>query len=217
MYTLNPDDAIANGGEKLVFFHPESSDQLIKVINPRYINYMNTAWPISTKLRRLPHYWFYIKEVTEHVYAREANIPNMHFLQNITGLVDTNLGLGMTVQAVKKKNGELASSLAQIINAGEYSEKHDQALKEILEWAEGTYIIIRDLTTRNMVCDEVNEHFVLIDGIGARHLPSLRSISRLYNQRSNRKRTKKLRKRFSNQLSNNKHNPIDISQSRVSG
>lgn len=217
MYTLDPNNAIANGGEKLVFFHPDNDNQLIKVINPRYINYMNTAWPISTRLRRLPHYWFYIKEVTEHVYSREANIPNMHFLQNITGLVDTNLGLGVSVEAVKKKNGELASSLAQIINAGEFSSVHDKALQDILIWVEDTYIIIRDLTTRNIVWDELNEHFVIIDGIGARHLPSLRSISRTYNRRSNRKRANKLRKRFANQLDKNKHNLINISESHISG
>ena len=200
MYQLCKDEALAAGGERIVFAHPESSDLLIKVISPRYINYMNTARKFSTKFRRLPYYWFYINELVEHVSLREVGVPDRHFIQDIVGLVDTNLGLGMVVRAIRKENGDLADSLAQIIDAGLFGEVHHRALEALLAWIESTYVIVRDLTARNIVWNEGGQHFVVIDGIGARYLPSLRTISRTYNQRSNKKKVAKLRMRVRRQL-----------------
>lgn len=53
-------------------------------------------------------------------------------------------------------------------------------------------MIIRDLSLNNIVWDEPGKLFVVIDGIGARPLPSLRQFSALYNKRANNKRAKKL-------------------------
>ena len=196
MLNLSLDQAVAQGGEKIVFHHPDSEGLLVKVINPRYINYMDTNWPISTRLRRLPHYWFYVNELIEHVFSREAEITHSDYIQDIVGLTDTNLGLGMIVRAVTKKDGQLAVSLKDIIDNKQYGDKHHAAVNALIEWINDNYIIIRDLTAANIVWDEYNEHFVLIDGIGARRLPSLRSISRRYNQYGNRKRTEKLKFRL---------------------
>ena len=203
MIQLSAENALAQGGEKIVFNHPSSEDLLVKVINPRYARYMDDNWPISTRLRRLPHYWFYINELIEHVFSREAEIPNNHFIQNIVGLTDTNLGLGMIVEAVRNNDGELACSLAEIIDKKEYSQIHHDATLEMIDWINDNYIIVRDLTAANIVWNEKENHFVLIDGIGARRLPSLRSVSKRYNQHSNIKRTEKLKKRLNNQLSKN--------------
>ncbi len=200
MYILSRDDALAAGGERIVFAHPDSSDLLIKVISPRYIDYMNRARRLTTKLRRLPYYWFYINELVEHVSLREANVPDRHFIQDIVGLVDTNLGLGMVVRAIRKRDGGLADSLSEVIDGGQFTSLHRRALVELLAWIESTYVIIRDLTARNIVWDECGQHFVVIDGIGARYLPSLRTVSRNYNQRSNRKKAAKLRGRVNRQL-----------------
>lgn len=200
MYTLSMERAIASGGERIVFDHPDSNEYLIKVISPRYINYMNTARRFSTKLRRLPYYWVYINELVEHIALREDRVPGKHFIQEVVGIVDTNLGLGMVVKAVRKANGELASSLAELIDGNQFTELHRAALEDLLVWINSTYVIIRDLTARNMVWDERGQHFVVIDGIGARHLPSLRTVSRRYNQRSNNKKVAKLRMRVRKQL-----------------
>lgn len=200
-YVLSKDDALASGGERIVFEHPQSPDLLIKVISPRYINYMNRERKITTKLRRLPYYWFYINELIEHVSLREEDVRDRRFIQDIVGLVDTNLGLGMVVRAIRKPNGDLADSLAAIIDSDQFTLTHRQALDDLLIWIESTYVIIRDLTAHNLVWDEGGQHFVVIDGIGARYLPSLRTISRIYNRRSNRKKTAKLRLRVRRQLS----------------
>jgi len=72
-----------------------------------------------------------------------------------------------------------------------------------MHWLDNHYIIVRDLTAANIVWDECNEYFVLIDGIGARRLPSLLSFSKRYNQYGNRKRTTKLKFRLNKQLKSN--------------
>ncbi len=199
MYTLSMECAVASGGERIVFDHPDSSEYLIKVLSPRYRNYMNTARRFSTKLRRLPYYWVYINELVEHIALREDHVPGKHFIQEVVGVVDTNLGLGMVVKAVRNTNGELASSLATLIDSHQFTELHRAALEDLLAWINSTYVIIRDLTARNMVWNERDGHFVVVDGIGARHLPSLRTVSRRYNQRSNRKKVAKLRARVRKQ------------------
>lgn len=149
----------------------------------------------------MPYYWFYIKEVIEHVSLREENVRDRHFLQHLVGFADTNLGLGMVVKAVRKADGDLADSLSTLIDTDQFTPLHQHALDELLSWIESTWVIIRDLTARNIVWDERHQHFVIIDGIGARYLPSLRTISRAYNRRSNRKKIAKLRMRIRHQLS----------------
>lgn len=200
MITLQTDQAIAYGGEKLVFAHPRHPDRLIKLISPKFVRYMNKAWPYSTRFRRIQYHWSFINELKEHVFSREKQLPHPEYLQDIIGLTDTSLGIGMVVTAIRKSNGELADTLSTIIDQGRYSEEHAKALEQLLQWIEEQYIVIRDLATHNLVWHEQAGHFVIIDGIGARRLPSLRSISRSYNQRSNRKRTAKLRLRVNRQL-----------------
>ncbi|WP_444922338.1 YrbL family protein [Microbulbifer sp. CnH-101-G] len=197
---LRLDQAIANGNERLVFPHPESDDLLIKVISDRFRKRMDHKYSISTRLRRLTYYWPYMKEVSEHIYLREGQVENTHFVQDFKGFVDTNLGLGITVKAVKKHNGELADTLSALISSKQFNQEHADRLNDLFKWLERTFIVVRDLRTVNIVWDEINGHFVIIDGIGSRRLPSLRSVSRLYNQRANRRRITKLCQRLKNDL-----------------
>ncbi|WP_444885154.1 YrbL family protein [Microbulbifer sp. PSTR4-B] len=197
---LRLDQAIAKGNEKLVFPHPESDDLLIKVISDQFRRTMDYKFSISTRLRRLTYYWPYIKEVSEHIYLREGKVKDTHFVQEFKGFVDTNLGLGITVRAVKKHTGELADTLHKLITSQEFNQKHIDGLIDLLKWLEQTFIVVRDLRTVNIVWDEINSHFVVIDGIGSRRLPSLRTISRLYNQRANRRCTAKLRRLVNKEL-----------------
>ena len=51
--TLSGVTPIKSGGEKLVFWHPEQPGQLIKLINSRYIQYMNKQWPLMMRFQRI--------------------------------------------------------------------------------------------------------------------------------------------------------------------
>ena len=203
MLILSNKEPVASGGQRTVFFHPEIDNYLVKVISREYMESVKKMWPISTRLRRLPYYWVYINEIVEFFFVREKEVANKHFIQTIIGFADTDIGLGLVVEAVRKKNGELANSLSEIIINGEYTQQHLQGMEELIDWINSNYVVVRDLTTRNIVWDEQNEHFVLIDGIGVKNLPSLRSFSKSYNARANRKRTEKLRLRLTRQLTSN--------------
>ena len=164
-------------------------------MNPRFMNYMNKQWPISTKLRRFHYYWFIVNELEEFIYSRQEKMDGLHYLQMFSGFEDTNLGLGVVVEAVLREDGTLGETLHDLLESDRYDDQIKTALDEIIEWINSSYLIIRDLSTKNIVWNEKEGHFVIIDGLGARRLPSLRSFSQKYNQRANRKRTAKLRQR----------------------
>jgi len=200
MYILDQQDVVAAGGERLLFIHPESRDFLIKVLNTKHAGSRRTVRGFLRGFSRLPLYGFYISELVEYVALREKSAPCMHFLQQTLGVVDTNLGLGLVVAAVRDRNGGMAMSLEKIIKNGLFSPKHRAALDELLAWIESTYVILHDLRPCNVVWNEIDEHFVVIDGIGSKGRPSLRTFSETYNRRSNRKRVAGLRARVQRQL-----------------
>lgn len=204
MISLSQQDPVAKGGEKLVYLHPQDDSKLIKIINPAYIGFMQKNYWLSYRLRRLKHYWFFSNMVTEHIASREENIANKHFLQAVDGFADTDLGFGLVVKAVKNIDGSLGFTLGDLLKANKFNDQHRVALNAFVEWMKGTHIIIRDLWLDNLVWDEQGQFFVLIDGIGGRYLPTLRSYSRWYNLRGNRKRAEKLLKRVGRSLTQSK-------------
>ncbi|MES2720024.1 MAG: YrbL family protein [Pseudomonadota bacterium] len=197
---LTHETPIKSGGEKLVFLHPHQPGQLIKIINTRYIRYMYAQWPLLIRLQRLAHYWSHQRELMEHIAARAHGVQKLHHMQTITGLADTDLGLGIVITAIVKRNGQLADTLSERIQQGQFGQKEAAALHQFCEWLATAPLIVRDLTTRNLVWDETGEHFVVIDGVGARLRPSLRSLSSHYNRYSNCKKIEKLKQRVMHQL-----------------
>lgn len=211
MLELDLDQALAKGSENLVFQHPDNPKWLIKVLNPKYRHFADTERPISTRLRRISYYWAYVNEIIEHVAMRDGNVPDIHFVQKIIGFADTSLGLGLVFRAVRNEQGGLAYNLHQLIERGGFGEEQDRALDDILHWMRNNHVIIRDLSLNNMVWDHDRRCFVIIDGIGARYLPSLRPFSKAYNLRSNRKRADKVRARVAKKLARypqNLENPV---------
>lgn len=197
---LSKQDSVANGVEKMIYFHPEDKNKLLKVINPSYIDFMKENHPLSYRLRRLTHYWFFSNMVTEHIASREEDIDNKHHLQKILGFEDTDMGLAVVVEAIRNSDGSLGYTLGDILRKGLYKEEHKKALADFICWIQTTNIIVRDLSSGNLVWHEEGKYFVLVDGIGARYLPTLRAYSRRYNLRGNRKRGAKLEDRVQRSL-----------------
>lgn len=194
--TLSTTSPIKSGGEKLVFWHPGQQGHLIKVINTRYFDYMHKQWPVMMRLQRLAHYWSYLRELTEHIAARANGVPDLHHLQNITGLVDTDLGLGLVTEAVTRPDGQLAWTLGDLIEQGRYDQTQQAAFERFCQWLSDAPLIIRDLSVHNLVWQEDGGYFVVIDGVGGKIRPTLRSFSDYYNRRSNRQKVAKLKERI---------------------
>lgn len=186
---------IKSGGEKLVFLHPHQPGHLIKVINPRFFNYMHKQWPFMMRLQRLAHYWSYLRELTEHIAARTYNVPDLHHLQNITGLVDTDIGLGIVTEAITRRDGQLADTLGNLIDQARFNSIEQAAFLRFCDWLSQAPLIVRDLSVHNLVWHEDGRHFVVIDGVGGKIRPTLRSFSASYNRRSNRLKVEKLKQR----------------------
>ncbi len=199
---------LASGSEKSIYQHPDSPQHLIKVWHEEYFYKIRKENPIFTRLRRLPRYSAILKEFTEHLCVREWNDQHI-FIQKIVGVVDTDLGVGLVVRKVARKNGDLARNLSDLLNSGEFSSDHRAALDEFLNWLKGSGVIVRDLGTKNLVWDEIEERFVVIDGIGGKARISLREYCKWYNRRSNNRRADKLLSRVEHILRG-----IDKSHSR---
>lgn len=208
MISLSQQEPVAKGGEKLIYFHPQDDSKLIKVINPSYIDFMQKNYSLTYRLRRLKHYWFFANTMIEHIASSEEDVANKHFLQAVDGFVDTDLGFGLIVKAVKNLDGSLGHTLGDLLMANQFNDQHRLALNAFVDWMKETHIIIRDLWLDNLVWDEQGQYFVLVDGIGGRYLPTLRSYCRWYNLRGNWKRAEKLLKRVDrslNQVETNKN------------
>lgn len=199
MYELSKHDPIAAGGEKIVFVHPDSDKLLIKVWKTEYFEETRKLYPLLCRFRRLPRYITLTKEIVEHIALREQNIET-RYLQKFYGLVDTDLGLGMVVDAVRDRDGELAKSLNQLVEEKKFTHQNQKALDQLFSWLEENYVIVRDFSTNNVVWDDVNKHFVVIDGIGARERLSLRELSNRYNKYSMKKKIMKLKSRLEKAL-----------------
>jgi hypothetical protein len=194
-YKLANQKPLAAGSEKLIFQHPDSANLLIKVWHQQFFDRTRKRHPITTRFRRLPRYCALMNEITEHFAVREQN-RDTSYIQCIIGLVDTDIGPGLVVEAVTQKDGSLAKTLKQTIETREYGPAHETALNNLLNWINQTNVIIRDLGINNMVWDEANERFVIIDGIGSKPSVSLRQLFRGYNKRSNKQRADKIRRRI---------------------
>jgi hypothetical protein len=190
-YILSDAKPLASGKEKIVFQHPECDDLLIKVLQDRYLDDLRKRHSILHRYLRFTRYSAIINEVTEHVALREQN-EYLGYVQNLYGFVDTDMGFGIVVEAIKDRSGELAKTLKEIAEGG-ISEVHLRAFDDLMKWLESTHVVVRDFRLKNMVWNELNNQFVIIDGIGSRPVPSLRTFSKRYNRYSIKKRIKKLR------------------------
>jgi hypothetical protein len=197
-YILSDKKPLAKGGEKIVFQHPESDDLLIKVWQDRYLDDLRKRHSILSRHLRTPKYSALLNEVVEHVAVRELG-EYSGYMQNLYGFVDTDMGLGIVVEAVRDKQGNLAKTLNEIVESG-ITEVHQRAFDDLMEWLYATHVVVRDYSLKNVVWDELNNQFVIIDGIGSRPVPSLRTFSKRYNRYSTKKKINKLRKRLENKI-----------------
>lgn len=173
---------VAKGQRCLVFQHPQFDNLLIKVVNPEFKDRKNykTKW-----LKRFPainRYRLskcYLRELIESMRLRF----NDHYtppscLQQVVGLVDTNLGLGLVVVAEKGREGQYAKTLEAYIKENAFIQPIQQKLEAFYQSLINCDVAVSDCCPRNIVYaynETAGDHFVLIDGIGEKNLiPFLR-------------------------------------------
>lgn len=196
--TLATLDPIGRGAQKLVFRHPDDPRVLVKVVNPEFIRRHDRKDAFYKRRRRIGHYRAFEREVREHLASRARHAgryaPCRH-LQNILGMVDTDLGAALLVEAVLDENEQPAPSLADLCRRGQFGPREQQALDTFVDWALTSNVLINDLSPDNLVWHR-DGHFVLIDGMGDRAAIPVRSHSQWLNRRYKLKKIDQLRQQI---------------------
>lgn len=212
-FTLKDRTPVAVGCMRLVYQHPENETLLIKVIRPEAVEErwgMGRAW--YKRRRRYGRFSSYIREIQEYVAAWEAHGRSLHFVQKIVGFAETDMGLGLIVEAARDRSGNYARSLEQFLRAGEYTPEIEAALERVIEELLNSNIVISDPHAGNLVfaySKEHGDHFVLIDGLGNNNILPFKFISRAINRRSKLRRFRCLR-RYISTVSDTRFGSTDI-------
>jgi len=187
---------IASGKFRLVYEHPDNRNLLIKVIRPEMIDKRwGSGSPWYKRRRRMKQYSLYLREINEFLATCAADGKAPSFAQKITGLIETDLGLGLITEAARDRGGNLGLPLKRLLVDQRFDDVARAALDRFTEALLKSNIVIADLHTGNIVYaynETEGDHFVLIDGIGAATLIPLKVWSRRVNLSSKKSSIAKL-------------------------
>jgi hypothetical protein len=201
---LNQNEYLAEGMTRYVYVHPENPDLLIKILKCTIKKWVNNE---ELSVRNYHRFFKYLlRELAEYARLKLHFAPNSpsNYIQQIIGFADTNLGLGLVVQAEKNEQGNYAKTLFDVITDGQFNEQAEQHLEEFLAHMTDIDICVIELTANNVVYafkPSKGYHFVLVDGFGektllsfAQYSFSLRKIKRIKTIKSLRRQVSYLLK-----------------------
>ena len=196
MLKLKNKDPVSKGRCRLVFEHPASSDLLVKVIRPdvleRRFGKGTQPWRFK-KNRRYGQYISFHREMQEYLVSRAESTTSRFHVQTIVGFADTDLGLGMIVEAVRNVDGTLALPLGQLIKSGLFDEEAEEALERFFSQMLASRIVFSDLNLGALVYQSTRKEFIMIDGLGITNPIPIKALSSWANRRSKEKRFAKFR------------------------
>lgn len=189
------------GHQRLVFQHPEQSDLLIKVLRVEYVQEKyGPNGSLHNRCRRCREYQPFFMEFREYLVACARAPSCLPYIQEIVGLVWTDLGLGLIVRKISARDGASAPTLDRFLRLhGKLDPERKRLLDDCLRCLEESDVIVDDLNDCNLVLgvDHTGtERFVLIDGIGSSTLVPIKALSALANRWSKRRRIARLRARI---------------------
>lgn len=189
-------EPVARGRMRLVFRHPLDASQLIKVIRPEAIEERwGAGQPWYKKRRRFRQYISYIRECEEYIAGCARHHGGVPFAQKITGFVETDLGLGLVVQAALDHEGNLAPTLAQLVFENRFDETIRAEFEIFTRRLIESDLIVADLKPANVVrahSAELGHHFVMIDGLGISTIVPFKAFCPALNRLSKRGRVRGL-------------------------
>lgn len=209
---LKDQQPIAKGRMRLVFEHPSEPGLLVKVIRPDVIDARwGSGAPWYKRQRRYRQYTSYVREMEEYIAGSAGRPEPYPFAQKITGFAQTDLGLGLVMEAVKGRDGHLAPTLVQLIAEHRFDEKIRADLETFIQAVVESDLVIADFNLNNMVYGHDarhGDHFVLIDGLGLSTILPLKLLSRRFNRMSKRGRVKQMRGKIERTLRSHQHPPL---------
>ncbi|TCS38873.1 YrbL family protein [Reinekea marinisedimentorum] len=180
---LQPHKPIAVGKTRYIYEFPGKPELLVKVHRPV------SAPAGASRFKQ----WFASAEdrfIYKTGYLRELNIyldsrygkqdPMVQHIAPIGGFVDTDMGIGLVVSAVRDKDGNLAPTLNELIKQKRMNPARIEKVKTVLEKIDQSDLVLGDLNAGNLVLEQTedgNEDFYLIDGLGERTFIPIQSFS----------------------------------------
>lgn len=186
------------GHQRLVFQHPEQPDLLIKVLRAEYVQEKyGPDGSFHNRHRRCREYHPFFTEFREYLVVCARAPQCLPFIQEIVGLVWTDLGLGIVVRKVLGRDGASAPTIDRFLRwHGKLDADRKHLLDECLLNLERSDIVFDDLNDCNLVLGVDTsgaERFVLIDGIGSSTLVPIKALIPAANRWSKRRRIARLR------------------------
>jgi hypothetical protein len=186
---------LASGSQRQVFDHPSDSNLLIKVMREPF---GTPPWYRRRLKSRYGKFRSALREIEEYV-ALQAGAPgNVDLVERVAGLVETDMGLGLAVEALRGRDGTLAPTLHDILKRGGFTPDVAAKLDRFLARVLGTDLVAYDTKARNIVFAHDpatgEDRFVLVDGMGERLTLKLNVISRRLNRFNKGRRVNRLRR-----------------------
>ena len=198
---LRHDKPRAGGSQRLVFDHPDDPGLLIKVMrDPSGV----LRWYKRRLKSRYGQFRSALREIEEYV-ALQAGAPgNVDLVERVVGIVETDMGLGLAVEALRDRAGNLAPTLADVLRQGAFTPAVEAKLDHFLARVLATDLVAYDTKARNIVYaydpTTGEERFVLVDGMGERLTLPLNVLSRRLNRFNKGRRVNRLRREIAGTL-----------------
>lgn len=199
---LSTQTPIAVGKTRFVYAFPNKPNLLIKV------HRRNPNEDLSTPFKR----WFanaedkfvfmtgYMRELSIYLSARYGELdPMVKYIAPLGGFVDTDLGIGLVVTAIRDKDGELAPTLGQLFKSNQLTPERIEMLNRFLDAMQQSDLVMGDMNFENLVLEQNedgSEHFYLIDGLGERTFIPIQSLLRYARKKRKQAFVLKVRKRL---------------------
>jgi hypothetical protein len=180
---LHSQKPIAVGKTRYIYEFPGKPQLLVKVHRPV------SAPDDASRFKK----WFAKAEdrfIYKTGYMRELNIyldsrygqqdPMVKHIAPIGGFVDTDMGIGMVVSAIRDKQGNLAPTLNDLLKQKRMNRSRIEKAKAILDKIENSNLVLGDLNPDNLVLEQSEdgtEDFYLIDGLGERTFIPIQYLS----------------------------------------
>jgi hypothetical protein len=203
--SLTGQNPVARGESKLVFLHPHDQRLLVKVVNPagKKARTSRAGWYQATP--RVKSLRAFDRELQEFLVAEAHSNGQPNPLARFVGLVKTDLGLGMVVEKICRRDGQLALSLSQLTKQSGVYRKYLGLLAELVGEINRRHIVLGDLSPANILLEESatgESRFVLVDGFGENTLIPIYSLSRFANTQRNLRKHRKLIRRLTRESEN---------------
>ncbi|NII10025.1 YrbL family protein [Oleiagrimonas sp. C23AA] len=184
MIELSSSQPVASGHLRLVYQHPERDDLLVKVFRADVVadRWRRGRW--YRRLARTGPYQGFVREFKEYLAARHHAPDRLPPIARVVGIVETDLGVGQVVEAVRDANGSLACTLAAWVQRDGLTPEIQAYLDDLLTGLLTHNVILGDFHPWNLVFGTDSAggpRLVMIDGFGEKNFIPHCSMSQRHN------------------------------------